>query len=315
MHMKFDRKNLREVYGETLVALGERNPRVVVLDADLNTSTCTHLFKARFPARFIQCGIAEANMFSIAAGMAYLGYVTFPSTFAAFATRKALDPLFMNICCQQLTVKIPGAYPGLTATECGPSHNVCDDVAAIRALPHIKVADAGDNRELASMMFTMAEEAGPAYFRVPKAELPVLFDDQYQFAWGKGYEMRAGKDVTLASTGMMTGIALKAAELLRQEGYEATVLHLPSIKPIDDGLLCQAAKRTGCILTLENGRTIGGFGGAVAESVSRSYPVAQDFMGVPDEPAKSCDLCTLLTHYQLTPRGVQQRAIALIGKK
>lgn len=299
--MEYYRKNLRQVYGETLVELGEKYENVVVLDADLNTSTCTNLFKKRFPDRFIQCGIAEANMFSIAAGLAYVGYIPFPSTFAAFATRKAFDPLFLNICCQKLNVKIPGSYPGLTATECGPSHNVCDDIAAIRALPHVKVADAGDNCELRSLMLTIAEEPGPVYFRVPKAELPVLFDETYQFQWGKGQKVREGKDVTLAGTGMMTGILLKAAELLEREGVEAEVLHMASIKPLDEPLLLESVKKTGCVLTMENGRVFGGFGGAVSECVSANHPVLVRCMGIGDEPVKSGDLGSLLEYYGLTP--------------
>lgn len=313
--MNFYSKNLREVYGDTLVEMGESDARVVVLDGDLRTSTCTDRFAARFPDRFVQCGIAEANMFSVAAGMAYLGYITFPSTFAAFVTRKALDPVFLNISCQKLNVKIPGSYPGLTATECGPSHNVCDDIAAVRALPHIRVAAAGDNYELRSLMLSMLKDEGPVYFRIPKENMPELFDKDYRFEWGKGYTLRNGNDITIASTGMMTGIALMAAKLLSSEGKEARVLHLPSIKPIDDELLYKAAKETGCVLTIENGRIFGGFGGAVAESLVASCPVLMKMMGIPDEPAKSSDLGTLLAYYHLTPLDVKNEAIALIGKK
>ena len=154
--IRFYEKNLREVYGETLAELGERDPRIVVLDADLNTSTCADKFKKRFPDRFIQCGIAEANMFSIAAGMAHMGYIPFPSTFACFAVRKTLDPVFTNICCQKLSVKIPGSYPGLTATECVPSHNICDAIGTKRALSHSRVAAAGDNNETPNMIPCLA---------------------------------------------------------------------------------------------------------------------------------------------------------------
>lgn len=312
--MKFYQKNLREVYGETLVELGETHKNVVVLDADLNTSTCTSFFKAKFPERFIQCGIAEANMFSIASGMAHLGYVPFPSTFAAFVTRKALDPLFMNISCQNLSVKIPGSYPGLTATECGPSHCVCDDISTIRGLPNIKIVDAGDNYELAEMMRTIVTEEGPVYFRVPKAELPQLFDQNYKFQWGRGYTLRTGGDITLASTGMMTGIALRAAEILENDNISATVLHLPTIKPLDEALLVQAAKRTGRVLTIENGRVYGGFGSAVAETLCREHPTHVEIMGIGDEPARSSDLGTLLRHHRLTPQDMADRAVQMIVK-
>lgn len=313
--IRFYEKNLREVYGETLAELGERDPRIVVLDADLNTSTCADKFKKRFPDRFIQCGIAEANMFSIAAGMAHMGYIPFPSTFACFAVRKALDPVFMNICCQKLSVKIPGSYPGLTATECGPSHNICEDIATMRALPHMRVAAAGDNNELISMMRCMASEEGPAYFRIPKAEMPRLFGPDHQFEWGRGYMLRSGKDVTIASTGMMTALALRAAELLDGEGISATVLHMPSIKPLDDELLAKAAKETGCVLTVENGRPAGGFGGAVAESLAVNCPVRMKMLGVDEAPARSSDLGTLLCHYGLAPDQIKIQATELVKIK
>ena len=277
--MKFYQKNLREVFGETLVELGEKYNNVIVMDADLNTSTRTSLFRDRFPQRFIQCGIAEANMFGIAAGLAHMGYVPFPSTFAAFAARKSLDQVYMNICCQKLNVKIPGSYAGMTATECGPSHNAGEDLAVMRAMPFMRVVDPGDNNELRSVMYKMMEYDGPVYFRVPKVEAPVLFDDGYQFEWGKGVVMRDGEDITLMGTGMMTGICLKAAELLQSEDISAEVIHMPSIKPIDEELIVRTAKKTGCMLSLENGRIIGGFGSAVSEVLAKEYPILLDMMG------------------------------------
>ena len=313
--MEFYEDSLRDVFGETLVHLGQQNDAIMVLDADLNTSINTCLFKEAFPNRFIQCGIAEANMFSIAAGMAYMGYTPFPTTFAAFVTRKALDPLFMNICCQKLNVKIAGSYPGLTATECGASHNTCDDIAAIRALPHIRVADVGDNRELMSLMETCVEQDGPVYFRVARANVPVLFDNSHRFAWGKGHELLAGRDVTILSTGMMTGLALKAAQLLQQEGKSAQVIHMPSIKPLDHELIVRAAKGTGAVLTIENGRVWGGFGGAVAELLVQEYPVVMDIMGIGDEPAACGSLGELLVHHNLTPADIALHAIGLIARK
>lgn len=313
--MKFDSFDLRHTFGETLTELGDQYENLVVLDADLHTSVYTSAFRKKFPDRFVQCGIAEADMFSIAAGMAHMGYIAVPATFAAFTTRKALDPLYLNICCQQLNVKIPGCYPGMTATECGQSHNTCDDIATIRALPHIRVADPGDKFELASLMRETVKEVGPCYYRVSKTELPQLFDSSYQFSWGRGYELTCGKDVAILSTGMMTGIALKAAEMLTADRVEATVLHMPSIDPLDGDLIVKAAKRTGCLITLENARTVGGFGGAVAELLGEQYPALLTRMGIGNETVASGDLATLLTVYRLTPRDVAEQAKALIARK
>lgn len=313
--MKFHEKNLREVFGETLVELGLTHPELVVLDADLNTSSRTSLFRQRFPDRFIQCGIAEANLFGVAAGLAARGFVPFPATFAAFATRKALDQIYTNIAYPQLSVKIPGSYAGLTATECGPSHNVAEDLAVMRSLPHLRVVDPGDNHELRSAMHVMLAEPGPVYFRVPKCEAPVLFGSDFQFEFGVGHLLRPGTQVTLMGTGMMTGVALAAAELLARDNISAAVAHLSSIKPIDEELIVRCARLTGAIVTIENHRTSGGFGSAVAEVTSRHYPVLVDPMGLGDTVFESAPMADLLRHYALTPRAMAGRARALIAAK
>ena len=313
--MRLYDKNLREVFGETLVELGTKYDNMVVMDADLHTSTRTFLFRERFPKRFVQCGIAEANMFGIAAGLAHTGYIPFPSTFAAFSARKALDQVYMNICCQKLNVKIPGSYPGMTATECGPSHNVGEDLAVMRSMPFMRVLDLGDNRELRSAMHKMMEYEGPVYFRVPKVEAPVLFDDGYQFEWGKGAIIKKGRDITLMSTGMMTGICIKTAEYLEKEGIHAEVIHMPSVKPIDEELIVKTARKTGCILTIENGRIFGGFGSAVSEVVAGEYPVLVDRMDIGDTTIKSAPLGDLLRTYKLTPTDMATRAKELVNRK
>lgn len=313
--MNFYKKNLREVFGETLVELGEKYDRVMVVDADLHTSTRTSLFKERFPKRFLQCGIAESNMFGVAAGLAHVGFVPFPSTFAAFAARKALDQVYMNICCQKLNVKIPGSYTGMTATECGPSHNTGEDLTIMRAMPFMRVIAPGDNIELRSVMHKIMEYEGPVYFRVPKAETPVLFDTDYEFEWGKGIVIKEGKDITLMGTGIMTGICIRAAKLLDSEGISAKVVHMPSVKPIDEELIVRGAKQTGCIMTIENGRIIGGFGSAVSEVLTKEYPVLLDMMGIGDTTIKSAPLSDLMRAYGLTPSEMAERARKLIKRK
>ncbi len=313
--MKFAGENMREVFGKTLVELGEKKENMIVLDADLNTSTRTVLFKNKFPRRFVQCGVAEANMFGIAAGLAYLGFVTFPCTFASFATRKALDQIFVNICFSNLNVKIPGSYPSVTAAECGPTHNIAEDISVIRSLPNIRVIDPGDNRELRSAMRRMVETEGPVYFRVSRTNPPILFGEDYEFEWGKGSTLKKGKDISLISTGMMTGICLKAAELLERDGVSGEVIHMACIKPLDEPLILQTAKKTGCLVTVENGRTLGGFGSAVAEFLSREYPVFVESMGIGDHVIESGSVGELFRAYGLTPADVYKRAKSVIAKK
>lgn len=315
MKLTYSAKSLREIFGETLVELGALHPNVLVLDADLNTSARTVLFKQKYPDRFIQCGIAEANMFGIAAGLAAQGYVTFPSTFAAFAARKALDQVYVNIAYPRLDVKIAGSYCGMTATECGPSHNCAEDLAVMRALPHVKVLDPGDNRELRSMMHAMVAAPGPAYFRVAKVNAPELFADGHAFAFGRGHLLRHGRDIALLGTGFMTAVALGAAELLNRQGISAAVAHLPSIKPMDDELIVRLARETGALLTIENHRIYGGLGGAVAEVTARDYPVHLEAMGLGDTVFEAAPLQDLLRHYELTPRVMAARAAALVQRK
>lgn len=315
MKISYAKKSLREIFGETLVELGALHKNMLVLDADLNTSARTVLFKQRYPDRFIQCGIAEANLFGLAAGLAAQGYVTFPSTFAAFATRKALDQVYVNIAYPKLDVKIAGSYCGMTATECGPSHNCAEDLAVMRALPHVKVLDPGDNHELRSMMHAMMAAPGPVYFRVSKVNAPELFADGHQFAFGRGHLLRDGRDIALLGTGFMTAIALGAAELLDRQGISAAVAHLPSIKPIDEELIGRLARQTGALLTIENHRIYGGLGGAVAEVTARDYPVHLEAMGLGDTVFEAAPLQDLLRHYELTPRVMAARAVALIQRK
>lgn len=312
----FPEKEMKQIFGETLAELGGEYPNMMVADADLHTTINTTPFRDRYYERFVECGIAEANMMGVSAGLAKLGFIVFPSTFAAFITRKALDPLFTNICCQKLNVKISGSYCGLTACECGQTHNVCDDIATVRSLPHIRIVDPGDNNELRSMLREIMKYNGPVYFRITnKTKLPDIFDESYQFEWGKAHVLKEGTDVTLCSTGLMTSICIKAAELLEREGIHAEVLHTASIRPLDEETIMASAKKTGCILTAENGRVFGGFGSAVAEAMARRYPVVMDMVGLEDEPAACANLGTLLEYHKLTPWDVAERAKALMKKK
>ncbi|MBN1830132.1 MAG: transketolase family protein [Deltaproteobacteria bacterium] len=313
--MKFDNESMREVFGKTLVELGEKHDALIVMDADLNTSTRTVLFKKRFPDRFVQCGIAEGNMFGVAGGLSYAGFVPFPVTFAAFASRKALDVIFMNICCPKLNVKIPGCYAGVTAGEGGPSHNSAEDIAIMRSLPHMRVIDPGDNNELRSAMNEMMAYDGPVYFRVPKVIPPLLMEEMQAFRWAKGIVIREGTDVSLIGTGIMTSICVKAAEFLEAEGIHAEVIHMPSIKPIDEDLIVKTAKKTGRIVTVENGSVYGGFGSAVAEVLVEKYPVKLDAVGIKDSTFGSAPIRDLLIHHKLTPKDVAERAKNILHAK
>lgn len=306
---------LREAFGRTLVELGNQYPEMVVLDADLNTSSKVVYFKQAFPDRFIQVGIAEQNLFGISAGLALTGFIPFPSTFAAFATRRALDQIAISICYPNLNVKIPGSYVGLPTSRAGASHNCIEDIAVMRALPNMRVADAGDNADLRAILFTAMETEGPVYFRVTRLTLDDIFPSDHAFKWGKGVLLRKGKDVTLFGTGMMTSLCLQAAGLLAEEGIEAEVVHLASIKPIDQDLILESIAHTGCAVSAENASIVGGFGSAVAEAMIESKPVPLFRIGVRDRFVDSGGIDELFTHHRMQPVHIAEAAHASMRVK
>jgi transketolase len=301
-------QEMRTVFGNTLVEMGIDYEDMVVLDADLNTSSKTVIFKKRFPDRFIQVGIAEQNMFGIAAGLALLGFIPFPSTFAAFCARRALDQIGISICYPKLNVKIAGSYPGIPTSRAGASHNAIEDLAAMRAIPNMRVADPGDSADLRAVMRTAIATDGPAYFRVTRLTLPDLFGADHRFEWGKGIVLRGGGDVSLFGTGMMTSLCLRAAEMLASQSIEAEVVHLASIKPIDRELIVDSVARTGCAVTAENASIIGGLGSAVAEVLGECLPAPLRRVGVPDRWVESGSIQELLTYHNMQPADIAAAA-------
>lgn len=303
---------MREAFGQALIQLGRENPKIVVLDADLSTSSKTILFKKAFPERFFQIGIAEQNMFGIAAGMALEGFIPFPSTFAAFAARRALDQIAISICYARLKVIIPGSYVGLPTSRAGASHNCIEDLAVMRSLPNMRVADPGDNADLRAIIRSAVEGEGPVYFRVTRLTLPDLFGPDHQFEWGKGIVIRPGRDVSLFGTGMMTSLCLRAADQLASEGIEAEVIHLASIKPVDCSLIVDSISRTGCAVTAENGTILGGLGSAVAEVITEACPVPLWRIGVRDRWVESGGIDELFSQHHMQPEDIAQAARRVI---
>ena len=306
---------MRDAFGQALVELGRQYPRMLVLDADLHTSSKALYFKQAYPDRFIQVGIAEQNMFGIAAGLALTGFIPFPSTFAVFAARRALDQIGISICYPKLNVKIPGSYVGVPTSRAGSSHNCIEDIAVMRALPNMRVADPGDNADLRAVMHAAIEVDGPVYFRITRYTLPVIFGAEHKFEWGKGVILRKGRHVSLFGTGMMTGFCLKAACLLEEEAIEAEVVHLASIKPIDSELIIDSVSRTGCAVSAENATILGGFGSAIGEVLSESFPAPLFRIGVRDRWVDSGGTDELLTHHGMQPEHIAAAARRVIARK
>lgn len=277
----------RDAFGEALVELGQTHDRVMVLDADVATSTKTSLFREAFPDRFIQVGIAEQNMVGIAAGLATMGWIPFAVTFAVFASKRACDQVSISVAYPRLNVKISGAYGGIPTGKAGATHQSVEDVAIMRCMPHMTVLDPADAWETRAAVFAAAAHPGPVYLRCVRCPLPILFQKDVSLEIGKGKTLRDGDEVSLVSSGMMTERALRVAEVLHVKGVQTRVIHMPSIKPLDEGLILSAAQETLFLVTIENHSRLGGLGGAVAELLSEHTQTPLLRLGFPDRFGES----------------------------
>jgi transketolase len=302
----------RIAFGEALVDLGARDPRVVVLDGDLANSTKVDGFADAFPERFFEMGIAEQNMIGVAAGLATAGLVPFATTFAAFAAYRDLDQVRVVVAQSRLHVVIVGGYAGLLIGKAGKSHVCLEDVAIMRALPNMTVLAPGDGVEARQVVARAAEHSGPVYVRLGRDLTPDLFDESYEFAIGRPVLLRDGRDVALLTTGLQAARTLAAADLLAAEGIEALVLHLPTVKPLPEDAVVEAARRTGAVVTAEDHSIVGGLGSAVAETLGERHPTALRRIGTRDTYAESGPNDALLEKYGLTARHVADAARALL---
>lgn len=299
-----DKIATREAYGNALAEFGS-DTRIVVFDADLSKSTKTDTFKKKYPERFFNMGIAEANMMVTAAGMASCGKIAFASTFAMFAAGRAFEQIRNSICYPKLNVKIAATHAGITVGEDGASHQAIEDIAIMRAVPNMTIISPADAVETRHAIKAAIEYDGPVYIRLGRLNVPVIFSEEnYKFELGKGITLSEGKDVTIIATGMMVQAALEARDTLKQEGIDARVIDIHTIKPIDAELIVKAAKETGAIVTAEEHNIIGGLGSAVAEVVTENYPVPVLRVGVMDKFGKSGKPDVLMEMYGLTAANI-----------
>ncbi|MGL4740561.1 MAG: transketolase family protein [Sarcina sp.] len=306
----------REAYGKALVELGKVNDKVVVLDADLSKSTKTADFSKDFSDRFINMGIAEANMMSVAAGMSTCDKIPFVSTFAMFAAGRAFEQVRNSICYPRLNVKICATHAGLTVGEDGASHQSVEDLALMRAIPNMTVISPADAVETEAAIKAIAEFNGPCYVRLGRAGVNVINDNpSYKFVIGKGVELKKGTDVTIVATGIMVDEALAAEEMLKAEGISANVINIHTLKPLDNELLVKAAKETKAIVTAEEHNVIGGLGSAVAEALTEVYPVPVIKVGVQDTFGESGKPAELMEKYGLTAAKIVEAAKKAISMK
>jgi transketolase len=305
----------REAYGNALAEIGA-DTNIVVLDADLSKSTKTDVFKKKYPERFINMGIAEANMMAAAAGIASCGKVVFASTFAMFAAGRAFEQVRNSICYPALNVKIGATHAGLTVGEDGASHQSIEDIALMRSIPNMTVISPADGVEARAATIAAAKIDGPVYLRFSRMTAPIIFDEStYKFELGKGITVSEGKDVTLIATGFMVSVALEAAEQLKSHGISARVVDIHTIKPIDKDIIVKAAKETGAIVTCEEHNVIGGLGSAVAEVLVENYPVPVKMLGVQDKFGKSGKAGEVMKKYGLTSEGIVNKVKEVLAMK
>lgn len=294
----------RDAYGTTLAKIIQENKNIVVLDADLSKSTKSAEAKKVAPDRHFNIGIAEANMMGIAAGLATCGNTVFASTFAMFATGRAYDQIRNSICYPNLNVKVCATHSGLTVGEDGASHQTVEDLALMRVIPNMHVFCPCDGVETEHVIRAVAELDGPCYVRLGRPSVEDIFDETYQFEIGKGVTLKEGNDVTLVCTGFETGQALQAAEELEKDNIHARVIHIHTIKPIDQEVLVKAAKETGLIITCEEHSIYGGLGSAVSEVVSEQYPCKVVKVGIQDTFGESGKPMELIEKYGLSAQHI-----------
>ncbi len=299
------KKATRDSYGESLRDLAEEYKNLVVLDADLAGATRTSIFKKAYPERFFDCGIAEANMMGIAAGLATCGKIPFASSFAMFAAGRAFEIVRNSIGYPHLNVKIGATHAGISVGEDGATHQCNEDIALMRTIPGMTIINPCDDVEAKAAVKAALDFEGPVYMRFGRLAVPIINDkESYKFELGKGIVMKDGNDITIVATGLMVNEALEAAKILETEGISARVVNIHTIKPLDKELICKCAKETGAIVTAEEHSIIGGLGSAVAETVTECCPVPVIKIGVNDVYGHSGSAVDLLKEFGLSAENI-----------
>lgn len=305
----------RDVYGDVLIELGTENKEIVVLDADLSSSTRTSKFAKKFPDRFFNMGVSEQDMMGTAAGFAAAGKIPFASTFAVFATGRAWEQVRQAICLPRLNVKIVATHAGITVGEDGASHHSTEDIALMRVLPNMTVIVPADGYETMALVRTIAKHKGPVYVRLSRDKFPVLYPESCEFEIGKAKVHSIGEDVNIIACGLMVSVSLEAAEELKMEGLSIGVINMSTIKPLDNDVILKAVKESGAIVTAEEHSIIGGLGGAVAELISENRPAILKRIGINDRFGMSGRAAELIEHYGLTKDNIKKTVYHVMEKR
>jgi len=306
---------IRAGFGRGLLAAGQHNKNVVALCADLTESTKMDDFARAFPERFIEVGVAEQNLVTVAAGMAAMGKIPFTSSYAAFSPGRNWEQIRTTICLNDTNVKIVGSHAGVSVGPDGATHQMLEDIALMRSLPNMQVIVPCDAMQAQKATELMAKSPKPAYLRLAREATPIITTIDTPFTLGKAEVYRQGSDVTIVACGTMVYQALVAAETLAKDGIEAEIINVAVIKPLDTATIVASVRKTGCIVTAEEAQVIGGLGGAVAEALSVQYPTPLARIGVQDEFGQSGKPDELLKHYRLTANDIAKAAEQVIKRK
>ena len=313
---KLKMESIRDGFGRGLLTAGKQNPQVVGICADLTDSTKMSLFAEAFPDRFIEAGIAEQNIVTVGSGMAAMGKIPFVSSYAAFCPGRCWEQIRTTICLNERNVKIVGSHAGLYTSPDGATHQALEDVTLMRVLPNMVVLVPCDSVESEKMAAAMVDDLHPNYIRLARGASPVLTTPDTPFKIGQAYVFREGSDVTLIANGTMVYQALAAADMLKKDGISAEVVHVPTVKPLDTETILKSVRKTGAVVTAEEGQINGGLGGAVAELVGEEYPVPLKRIGMKDEFGQSAKTPEeLLKHYGLDAMHITLAAHELLDKK
>ena len=297
--MKDEKKATRQSYGEILAELGEENKNIIVLDADLSTATKTEIFAKKFPERFIDVGIAEADLFGTAAGLATTGKIPYASTFAMFAAGRGYDQIRNSICHPNLNVKICATHAGITVGEDGATHQMIEDLSLMRTIPNLKVFSPSDDIETRWLIKEISKINGPCYVRLCRLATPIIYENSQKFEIGKMVQMGEGTDATVFATGVTVSEALKAKEELKEKGIDIRVIDVHTIKPIDKEMIIKCAKETKKLISIEDHNIIGGLGSAISEVLTECYPVKLIRMGINDTFGRSGNAEKLMSYYKI----------------
>jgi len=311
-HDDIKKESNRKGFGRGLLAAGQANEQVVALCADLTESTQMSVFAKEFPDRFIEIGVAEQNLVTVASGMSAMGKIPFTSSYAAFSPGRNWEQIRTTIALNDRPVKIVGSHAGVSVGPDGATHQMLEDIALMRAMPNMIVVAPADTIEAEKATKLIAENGKPTYLRLGRADIPVFTTEQTPFELGKAYVLREGKDITLFGTGTMTYQCLVAARLLAEQGVEAEVVHVPTIKPLDEKTILNSVQKTGCAISVEEAQIAGGFGGALAELFSETMPLPLWRMGMQDRFGESGDPAELLEHFGLTGKHVAELSVKFL---